>query len=106
MQVKAISDPVHDYDTRLMYAYHMDLLSDHEQLAKLGGTPKLIGLEVPQSRAEWILPGEEYNKGSYWRVYGSELTFSINGVSHHFPIYSLISWRGEWYIVHLGPPTS
>ncbi len=105
VQVKAISDPVHDYDTRLMKAYHTDLLSYHAQLNALGGTPELIGLEVPQSQAAWILPGEEYNKGSYWRVYGSELVFSEDGVRHYFPVYSLISWRGEWYVVHLGPPT-
>lgn len=106
IQVKGIADPVHDYDTRLIYAFDTDLLSYHRQLVKMGGKPELVGLSVPESRAEWILPGAEYNKGSYWRVYGSELKFSLNGVDHEFPIFSLISWRGVWYVVHVGPPTS
>ncbi|NNN19261.1 MAG: hypothetical protein HKL84_05335 [Acidimicrobiaceae bacterium] len=105
IQVKAISDPVHDYDTRLIFAFDTDLLAYHQELLKLGGSPKLIGLSIPSSQAQWILPGVEYNKGSYWRVYGSRLYFSVGGVTHSFPIYSLISWRGQWYVVHVGPPT-
>ncbi len=106
VQVKAISDPVHDYDTRLIYAYDMDLLAYHEQLLKQSGSPKLVGLSVPESSAAWILPGVEYNKGSYWRVYGSKLYYSVAGVIHFFPVFSLISWRGRWYVVHVGPPTA
>lgn len=55
---------------------------------------------VPDT-AEWILPGVEYNKGSYWRVYGAEVHYSVGGAAHFFTIASLISWRGEWYVVHL-----
>lgn len=106
IQIKAISDPVHDYDTRLIYRYDMDLLSYHQQLLQLGGTPHLTGLSIPESSAEWISPGVEYNKGSYWRVYGSRLYYSVGGATHFFPINSLISWRGQWYVVHVGPPTS
>ena len=106
IQIKAISDPVHDYDTRLIYRYDMDLLSYHKQLVQLGGSPHLTGLSVPESSAEWISPGVEYNKGSYWRVYGSRLYYSVDGATRFFPINSLISWRGQWYVVHVGPPTS
>ncbi len=105
VQVKAISDPVHDYDTRLVYAYDMDLLAYHQELLKQGGSAVLSGLTVPEAAAEWIEPGVEYNKGSYWRVYGSRLYYSIDGVTHYFPIFSLISWRGQWYVVHVGPPS-
>ena len=105
IQVKAISDPVHDYDTRLIYAYDTDLLSYHEELVKMGGAPELGGLDIPENHAQWVLPGAEYNRGSYWRVYGSRLYFSVDGVTHYFPIDSLISWRGQWYVVHVGPPT-
>lgn len=106
IQVKAISNPVHDYDTRLIYAYDTDLLLYHQELMKMGGAPKLMGLSIPKNQAQWVLPGAEYNKGSYWRVYGSKLYFSVDGITHHFPIDSLISWRGQWYVVHVGPPTS
>jgi hypothetical protein len=35
-------------------------------------------------------------------VYGSALRYTADGTYFDLPIYSLISWRGEWYIVHLG----
>ena len=48
------------------------------------------------------MPGEESNTLPYWRVYGSTLRYSVDGTTRSFPITSLISWRGEWYVVHLG----
>ena len=47
-------------------------------------------------------PGAEYNKGSYWRVYGTTLRYQVDGRTGTFTIASMISWRGEWYVVHLG----
>jgi len=47
-----------------------------------------------------------YNKGSYWRVYGSVVHYEVDGRSSTFVIQSLISWRGEWYVVHLTTPPS
>jgi hypothetical protein len=61
----------------------------------------LLGIDVPESQAQWISPGVEYNKGSYWRVYGSRIRYALNGQTESFPVASLISWRGEWYVVHL-----
>ncbi len=50
------------------------------------------------------MPGVEYNSGSYWRVFGSTLRYRLDdGTLHELPVTSLISWRGEWYVVHLGP---
>ena len=53
-------------------------------------------------QAVWVQPGAEYNKGSYWRVYGSRSHYTVDGQDHSFPVSSLISWRGQWYVVHLG----
>ncbi len=105
IQVKGISDPVHDYNTRLIPAYYADIQRLHGDLGALAGQARFVSFNVPESQAEWILPGVEYNKGSYWRVYGSTISYSINGQVKQFPIFSLISWRGEWYVVHVGPPT-
>ena len=44
---------------------------------------------------------EEYNKGTYWRVYNAMLRYTVDGQAGSFPIASMISWRGEWYVVHL-----
>ena len=49
-----------------------------------------------------LQPGEEYNKLSYWRVYGTTLYYTEDGQGNSFPVTSLISWRGEWYVMHLG----
>ena len=100
IQVKGISDPVHDYDTRLIPEYDQDIRALHEEMGQPTGTPALDHVYVPAA-AEWVLPGVEYNKGSYWRVYDSRVYFRIGGELHYFSVASLISWRGEWYVVHL-----
>lgn len=47
---------------------------------------------------------QEYNKIGYWRVYGTRVRYrTAAGTAGSFGIYSLISWRGQWYIVHFGP---
>ncbi|HMC39010.1 MAG TPA: hypothetical protein VKI19_05055 [Acidimicrobiales bacterium] len=100
IQVKAIADPVHDYQTRLIGNYDRDILTLHSEADPSGGPLPLDHMYVPPT-AEWIQPGVEANKGSYWRVYGSRVFFRIGGQLHYFTIASLISWRGEWYVVHL-----
>jgi hypothetical protein len=30
------------------------------------------------------------------------LLYTAGGVERSLPVSSLISWRGEWYVVHLG----
>lgn len=102
LQVKAISDPAGDYDHRLVANYEQDIHSLHAQLGDAASRAQLTGLSVPNDQAQWITPGVEYNKGSYWRVYGSTLTYTVDGQTHSFPVTSLISWRGQWYVVHLG----
>jgi hypothetical protein len=102
LQVKAISDPAGDYQQRLIANYQQDI---HTLYAKLGAgaaRAQLVGITVPDSQAVWVKPGEEYNKLSYWRVYGSTLQYRIDGQNGSFPVTSLISWRGQWYVVHLG----
>ncbi len=99
-QVKAISDPDADYQNRLLTAYRQDIASLHQQVG--GGAATFDGIDVPTGQAQWITPGVESNKGSYWRVYGTELRYTSGGQPHTLPVTSLISWRGQWYVVHLG----
>jgi hypothetical protein len=101
LQVKAISNPESDWRTRLVAAYVEDIHALHAKLGALASTAQLAGLDVPESQAVWVQPGAEYNKGSYWRVYGASLRYTADGQSASFPIASMISWRGEWYVVHL-----
>jgi hypothetical protein len=99
-QVKAISDPAADYQNRLLADFDQDIMSLHSEIDPAGSTASLTSVSVPPA-AQWIVPGVEYNKGSYWRVYGSVVHMSVAGAPHFFGIASLISWRGQWYVVHL-----
>jgi len=103
VQVKAIWNPLDDYRDRLIALYRLDIEAAHEHLGSDPEDAQLLGVQVPEEDAEWIEPGVEYNKGSYYRVYGTRLTYRTGGSTHSFGIFSLISWRGEWYVVHLGP---
>jgi hypothetical protein len=104
-QVKAISDPDGDYRNRLVAWYDLDIRAAHEHLGTNAGKAKFTGVDVPESNAQWIEPGAEYNKGSYYRVYGTRLNYQVDGHAASIGVFSLISWRGEWYVVHLGPST-
>ena len=97
IQVKAISDPEHDYQTRLIADFERDIMSLH---AQVGASATFGSVSVPGT-GRWIVPGVEYNKGSYWRVYGARVTYYVSGQARYFTIASMISWRGEWYVVHL-----
>ncbi|MEY9926734.1 hypothetical protein ABH926_001356 [Catenulispora sp. GP43] len=103
LQVKALSNAGSDYENRLIGFYKLDIHAAHRLLGSDAKDAKLVGVSVPAKAAEWILPGEETNKLSYYRVYGSRLTYTAGGKTKSFGLFSLISWRGEWYVVHFGP---
>lgn len=100
-QVKALADPAADWRGRLVALYDLDLGAAHSHV---GAGARLEGVDVPAGAATWVQPGQEYNKIGYWRVYGTRVRYrTAAGTAGSFGIYSLISWRGQWYIVHFGP---
>ena len=102
LQVKAISDPASDYQKRLIANFEEDVHSLHAQLGTDAVDAKFVGITVPDDQAVLVQPGEESNKLSYWRVYGTTLQYEVDGQTGSFPVKSLISWRGQWYVMHLG----
>jgi hypothetical protein len=104
-QVKAIRDPAGDWHARLIGGLDADVARLHARLGAGASSATFVSFTVPEMAATWVLPGHESNKLSYWRVYGTVLRYREAGIVHAIPVYSLISWRGEWYLVHLGPPT-
>jgi hypothetical protein len=100
-QVKDVADPGSDWKHRLLAAYAHDIHALHARLGDDASAAKLVGLDVPDARARWVDPGEEYNKIGYYRVFGSRLRYELKGSAQAFDVKSLISWRGEWYVVHL-----
>ena len=57
---------------------------------------------VPAAEASWISPGVCTNSIGYWHVAGARVVYRQDGQLHSFGIASLISWRGDWYVVHFG----
>jgi hypothetical protein len=104
-QVDSAWNPADDYRNRLPAWYGLDIRAAHDHLGANAAKAQFVGVQVPEQNAEWIQPGVEYNKGSYYRVYGARLNYQIDGRDASIGVFSLVSWRGEWYVVHLGPST-
>ena len=101
-QVKDVAKPERDYKFRLIANFKRDLLEYHRALGAAAAETKFDGITVPEKDAKWMAPGAEGNKVGYFRVLRSRLRFTLpTGRSREFELTSLISWRGEWYVVHL-----
>jgi hypothetical protein len=101
-QVKAIPNPARDYKARLLANFDRDIHWAHKQLGEGAGNAQLVGLELFEDKAKWMPPGGEGNKVGYFRALGSKLRYlDGGGAPHAIEVTSLISWRGEWYFVHL-----
>ena len=100
-QVKAIAHPAADWRRRLAANFARDIHALHAELGKNPQSATFVRLEVPTAHARWMEPGDEGNKVGYYRVLGSKLRWREEGRERTFDVTSLISWRGEWYVVHL-----
>ena len=101
-QVKDVQKPERDYRYRLLAHFERDLLEYRKRLGKDAERTKFLGVTVPEARIEWMKPGKEGNRLGYFRVLRSSLRFQLpNGKEQTFELTSMISWRGEWYVVHL-----
>jgi hypothetical protein len=101
-QVKDVAKPERDYKFRLVANFKRDVLEYHRALGRDAARAEFTGITVPEDKAKWMEPGSEGNKLGYFRVLRSRLHFTLpTGRTHDFELTSLISWRGEWYVVHL-----
>jgi hypothetical protein len=101
-QVKAIADPGRDWQERLWRAFQRDVHEYHRSLGPDSASARLAGLVTNENAVRWIDPGREGNRLGYYRVTRSRLRFRwANGTEREIELTSLISWRGEWYVVHL-----
>jgi hypothetical protein len=103
VQLKNLGNAAGDYDYRLAGYFKLDVHAAHRLLGPDAATARLVRLDVPAANAEWMWPGSEENKVAYYRVYGSRLSYTVNGKTHSLGIFSMLSWRGQWYPVHFGP---
>jgi hypothetical protein len=101
-QVKDVQKPERDYRYRLMAHFERDLLEYRKLLGKDAERAEFLGVNVPEARVEWMKPGKEGNRLGYFRVLRSSLRFRLaSGKEQTLELTSMISWRGEWYVVHL-----
>jgi hypothetical protein len=101
-QVKDVQNPARDWEQRLVRLFRRDVHEYHRALGKRRGEARFVRLEVPEARAEWMKPGREGNRVGYFRVLRSRLIYAdADAKERALEVTSLISWRGEWYVVHL-----
>ena len=97
-QVKDIDHPAADWNSRLVAHFERDVHALHK---RVGEHATFVRAEVPDGRARWVDRGEESNKLGYYRVFGTRIVYAVDGTEQSFAVTSLISWRGEWFVVHL-----
>jgi hypothetical protein len=101
-QVKDVAKPERDYKFRLLANFKRDVLEYHHALGAAAAEAKFDGITVSEKDAKWMAPGSEGNRVGYFRVLRSRLRFTLpTGRTRDFELTSMISWRGEWYVVHL-----
>ena len=101
-QVKAIAAPGRDWRERLVRAFQRDIHDYHRQLGDDAAGATLARLVVDERKVRWMDPGAEGNRLGYYRVTRSRLRLRLSsGAERELELTSLISWRGEWYVVHL-----
>ena len=101
-QLKAISDAQGDYEDRLVHDYSLDITAAHNLLGANPSSAVLVAVDVPEHYGHWVSPGVCDNRTGYFEVANSRVVYQQGDVTHSFGIASLISWRGIWYVVHLG----
>jgi hypothetical protein len=100
--VKDVGDPARDYKYRLIKNFKRDVHEYHEKLGAGRENARFLGIEIPESQAKWMKPHSEGNKLGYFRVLRSRLRYEVaGGKEESLEVTSFISWRGEWYLVHL-----
>jgi hypothetical protein len=101
-QLKQIGDPEADWSGRLVADYGLDIGAAHALLGSGAASARLRAVMVPQSYAHWVDPGACYNGVGYYEVPNARVVYRQHGEVRSLGIASMISWRGVWYIVHLG----
>jgi hypothetical protein len=101
-KVKAIADPAADWTERLFGDFRLDVAAAHRLLGPGAASARLVQVIVPSAEAAWISPGVCANSVGYWHVGGARLVYREAGQVRSIGIASLISWRGQWYVVHFG----
>ena len=102
LQLKAIAGAGSDWSARLLHDYSLDIGAAHALLGSAAARASLVTVAVDSSYGHWIPPGVCDNRLGYYEMPNARMVYSEGGQIRSFGIASMISWRGVWYVVHLG----
>jgi hypothetical protein len=102
VQLKSIAGAESDWRNRLLRDYALDIGAAHALLGAAASRARLVSVLADSSYGHWVPPGVCDNGVGYYELPGARVVYSAAGAVHSFGIASMISWRGEWYVVHLG----
>jgi hypothetical protein len=105
-QVKAIWNPGGDYRYRIWAIFTRDVAAYRRVLGGRAAAARLTGIVAATSAAGWVPPGVCENAVGYWHLPGTRLVYVIGRTRYSVGVDSMISWRGAWYVIHLGPNTT
>ena len=102
LQTKSGGGNDQDWHFRLLSNFDRDVRLLHQRLDPTGGHLVFVRAGTTQPSA-WITPGMEENKGPYWRTLSTTITyrFTPSGPLRVQTVLCCISWRGQWYPIHL-----
>jgi hypothetical protein len=102
LQLKAIYSASSDWTDRLVADYRLDIAAAHTLLGADAVRARLVRVDVPSGYGHWVEPGVCYNSVGYYELPNARVVYREGGQVRSFGIASMISWRGVWYVVHLG----
>jgi hypothetical protein len=102
VQLKDIANAEGDYSDRLVVEYEADVTAAHQLLGADPAAATFVGVDADSAYGHWVPPGVCDNDVGYFELPDTRIVYSLDGQVHSFGIASMISWRGEWYVVHLG----
>lgn len=102
VRLKAIYGAASDWQSRLLRDYSLDLAAAHRLLGAGAAHARLVGVRAESAYGHWIPPGVCANDIGYYEMPDARVIYREGGTTRSFGIASMISWRGEWYVVHMG----
>jgi hypothetical protein len=102
VQLKDIAGVSSDYTNRLAAEYGLDVVAAHQLLGADPSAAQFVGVDADASYAHWVPAGVCDNGVGYYEMPNARVVYTVGGQTSSFGIASMISWRGEWYVIHLG----
>ncbi|MGH9098473.1 MAG: hypothetical protein ACRDWB_13740 [Acidimicrobiales bacterium] len=102
VQLKTVASASGDFTNRLQSDYGLDIAAAHALLGPNPATAQFVSVNADSADGHWINTGVCDNDVGYFELPNARVVYTVDGQTRSFGIASMISWRGEWYVVHLG----